>query len=148
MTYRPASCRASEPLPFMFIKVGRHVERQLHRSLTECGLNMNNIIALLEIARWPGISRAGLARALQVTPQAIHGTTSHLIEEKLITRSEYVPGFPVEFSVSKAGIEVIPEMNHALKSMHLEIVSRFPPRSAVEIAGTLQRLLEVPVGSA
>lgn len=148
MTYRHAKHMASEPLPFVFIKVGRQVERQLHRSLTECGLNMNNIIALLEISRRPGISRSSLARELHVTPQAIGGTTTHLIERKLITRSEYVPGFPVEFAVSRAGIEVVREMNHALKSMHLEIVSRFPARSAVEIAGTLHRLLEVPVASA
>jgi DNA-binding MarR family transcriptional regulator len=139
---KKGGCRvASEPLPSAIVELGRLVERRMHRALSDHGVTAGQFMALEHIGGCPGISRADLARGLQVSPQAVGGLTTQLLEMGLIARTETRPGLPVEFFATEAGLAMIEEATEALESITQEILGCFRPNLAAAMDGGVRHLL-------
>lgn len=130
-----------DPLPCVVIKLGRLVERRLQMELAGCGITAAHLIALIEIARHPGISRADLARELRITPQAAGGISRQLINDELITRTPHVPGQSTAFTLTNAGAVRLREAVDSVRSVHMELLGTLAGTHAQAADATLRQLL-------
>lgn len=135
---------APDPFPCVVIKLGRQIERRLQRALKGSGINATQLAALLDIARRPGISRAALARELQVTPQAVARVTAHLLDDGLIIRTIETPGRPTQFNVTPRGFRLIQQAAPALASAHRDLLGPFLPKTAEAVEVALRARLTTP----
>ena len=144
MTLNQDQPLALEPLPCAVIKLGRRLERQLQHGLNGLGLSASQLVAMIDIARHPGISRADLSRELRITPQAIAGITGNLLGMKLIARTKHVPGRPTAFSVTRLGAQMLRQATPALKAVHGDLLASLQPTTASTVDVTVRQLLAGP----
>jgi DNA-binding MarR family transcriptional regulator len=135
------SMMPNEPLPSAIVELGRLVERRMHRGLSEHGVTAGQFMALVHIGGRPGISRADLARGVQLSPQAAGGLTAQLLELGLIDRTPSRPGLPVEFFATDAGLRLLEEAGETLESITQEILQCFRPNLAAAMDGGVRHLL-------
>jgi DNA-binding MarR family transcriptional regulator len=135
----PAS--GAEPLPCVLTKLGRLLERRMQRVVSEYGVSANQFIALVHIGRNPGISRADLARGLQVTPQAIGGLTAQLVQKGLIARTTAQPGLPLEYTLTDAGADVLDNAAPAVQLLTREMLRWLRTDLAMAMDGAHRHLL-------
>ena len=101
------ACDPAQPLATVVIELGRLLERRLHSDVIGHDVTANQFMALIRIANSPGISRADLARGLQITPQAVGVLTGQLLNKKLICRTVSRPGLPIELTLADAGYQIL-----------------------------------------
>jgi DNA-binding MarR family transcriptional regulator len=97
-------------------------------------------MALARIAAQPDISRADLARRLQVTPQAAGLTAAHLSERGLISRTKASPGLPVGYTLTAAGDEVLENAMPAIEEISQSMLRFFRPNLACALDGALRHI--------
>lgn len=131
----------NEPLPSAIVELGRLVERRMHRAMSDHGVTAGQFMALEHIGGCPGISRADLARGLQISPQAAGGLTTQLLEMALIARTDARPGMPVEFFATGAGLLLLEDATETLESITQEILQCFRPNLAAAMDGGVRHLL-------
>jgi DNA-binding MarR family transcriptional regulator len=131
----------NEPLPSAIVELGRLVERRMHRALSYHGVTAGQLMALVHIGGCPGISRADLARRLQISPQAAGGLTTQLLEMVLIARTESRPGLAVEFFATDTGLRLLDETAEILENITQEILQCFRPNLAAAMDGGVRHLL-------
>lgn len=132
---------SSVPLASVVVELGRLIERRISRVLDEWDLTAGQFIALLHLARCPGISRAELAREIQVTPQAIGGLAAHLLERGLVSRGVSGPGRPHAFALTDDGCQLIDELMPLMECITEEMLRCFRPNLATAFDGALRHLL-------
>lgn len=141
MAKKGGSTVPTEPLPSAIVELGRLVERRMHRALSEHGVTAGQYMALVHIERCPGISRADLARGLQLSPQAAGGLTTQLLGMALIARTEARPGLAVEFFATEAGLNLLSDAGETLETITEEILRCFRPNLAAAMDGGVRHLL-------
>ncbi|HEY0692329.1 MAG TPA: MarR family transcriptional regulator [Kribbella sp.] len=104
-------------------------------------MTAGQFMALSHIGGRPGISRAELARELQITPQAAGGLTTQLLDMALITKTEPGPGLPVECFATDAGMLLLKEATETLELITQEILQCFRPNLAAAMDGGVRHLL-------
>jgi DNA-binding MarR family transcriptional regulator len=114
----------------------------MHQVVRPSGVSASQFIALLRIAGCPGISRAELARRLQISPQAVGGLTGQLIDKGLIERARSDRGLAVAFTVTEQGARVIDEAIPAIDGLGEEMLRFFRPNLAAAMDGALRHLLD------
>ena len=92
-----------EPWIGVAVKLGRLLERSMQQQLVPFGVTTAQYLALAHIMDSPGLSRAELARALQVSPQSVSGLMAQLTDKGLLQRSARQPGLPIALSLTPAG---------------------------------------------
>jgi DNA-binding MarR family transcriptional regulator len=75
----------------------------MQRALAGQSITAAQFMALSHISNHPGINRADLGRALQVTPQAASGVIKQLAERGLIDRTMSQPGLALALRLTPAG---------------------------------------------
>jgi DNA-binding MarR family transcriptional regulator len=106
------------------------------------GLSASQFMALLRIADAPGISRAELARGLQVSPQAVGGLTNQLVDKGLIERTRSDPGLASAYTLTDDGYEVLDEVRPLIDGLTDDMLRFFRPNLAGAMDGALRHLLE------
>jgi len=129
------------PLASIVIELGRLLERRINRVLDEEDLTAGQFIALVHLARCPGMSRADLAREVQVSPQAIGGLVAQLLDKGLITRTASGPGHPLVLDVTEDGCDLIDELKPVMESITEEMLRYFRPNLAITLDRALRHLL-------
>lgn len=129
------------PLPSVVIELGRLLERRVNRVLDARELTAGQFIALVHLGRCPGMSRAELAREIQVTPQAIGGLAAQLLDKGLITRTVSGPGHPHALALTDDGCKLIDELIPVMESVTEEMLRYFRPNLALAVDGALRHLL-------
>lgn len=99
--------RDALPLCEALIFLGRLLDRRLQRRLGAEGVTAGQYLVLSHVARRPGVSRAGIARAVKVTPQAVGGLTARLMSDRLLSRSGAGPGEPASFTITESGVRAL-----------------------------------------
>lgn len=132
----------AESLLSVLVKLGRAVEHRLQGAVGDSDVNATQLLALIDIAREPGISRAGLARRLRVTPQAVTGIVSRLRELGLINREITGPGRATELTVAPRGMELLRRHGAALRSLHCELLGTLDPPAVWTFDTQARRLLD------
>lgn len=130
-----------EPLPTAIVELGRLLERRIHRAVSAHGVTAGQYMALTHIGGRPGISRADLARELQITPQAAGGLTTQLLGLALIVKTERSPGLAVECFATDAGLLLLEEADQTLQQITQEILQCFHPNLAAAMDGGIRHLL-------
>ena len=141
MAQNGGSTMPGEPLPSAIVELGRLVERRMHRAVSDHGVTAGQFMALVHIGECPGISRADLARGLQISPQAVGGLTTQLLEMALIARTASRPGLPVEFFATESGLVLLEEAAETLENITQEILQCFRPNLAAAMDGGVRHLL-------
>jgi DNA-binding MarR family transcriptional regulator len=131
----------AEPLPSVIVELGRLLERRIHRAMSEHGVTVGQFMALTHIGGRPGISRADLARALQITPQAAGGLTTQLLDMALIAKTDLGRGLPVECYVADTGLLLLEDATQTLEAITQEILGCFHPNLAAAMDGGIRHLL-------
>ncbi len=131
-----------EPLSCVVAKLGHLLERRTNRALRSHGLTAGQFTALAEIGAHPGISRAKLARALQITPTAVGGLTRHLLDKDLVTRTEPQPGLPVAFSLTRTGVQTLRRTVPTVEAIAVEMLRYVRPDIANVVDGALRHSLD------
>jgi len=105
--------------------------RSKSAALKPIGLTLAQYVALVELDRQPGITGAALARATQVTPQAMMVVLKSLEDQGLIARTPH-PRHPIvlEVRVSDAGREALSAARKRVAPIERRILSAF---SAAEL---------------
>jgi DNA-binding MarR family transcriptional regulator len=129
------------PLASVVIELGRLLERRINRALNERNVTAGQFIALVHLARCPGMSRAELAREIQVTPQAIGALAAQLLEKGLVSKVASGPGHPHAFTLTDDGCQLIDELMPAMECITEEMLRYFRPNLATAIDGALRHLL-------
>jgi DNA-binding MarR family transcriptional regulator len=135
----PAS--VAEPLPCVLTKLGRLLERRMQQVVAEHGVSAGQFIALVHVGRNPGISRADLARGLQVSPQAVGGLTAQLVEKGLVGRTDAHPGLPIEFTLTDAGADVLDAAAPAVQEITQDMLGLLRTDLAMAMDGAHRHLL-------
>lgn len=141
MTTGKATAGPCVPLASVVVELGRLLERRINRALDERNVTAGQFIALAHLARCPGMSRAELAREIQVTPQAIGGLATQLLEKGLVTRTASGPGHPHSFTLTDEGCQLIDELMPVMDAITQEMLCYFRPNLATAIDGALRHLL-------
>jgi DNA-binding MarR family transcriptional regulator len=113
----------------------------MQQVVSEHGVGAGQFIALVHIGRHPGISRADLARGLQITPQAVGGLTAQLVEKGLIGRTAARPGLPIEFILTDAGVDVLDAAAPAVQGLTQDMVRLLRTDLAMVMDGAHRHLL-------
>jgi DNA-binding MarR family transcriptional regulator len=130
-----------EPLAFVVVKLGRLVERRLNRAGMHTGLTASQLLVLSLIARRPGSSRADVARGVHLSPQAVSGLLTQLLNAGMITRTEFAAGQPLEFSITDDGGEALDEAEIASEVASKRALDAFRTDHRAFIDGVLGHLL-------
>jgi DNA-binding MarR family transcriptional regulator len=132
----------ARPLPCVVIELGRLVERRLQRELAAMNLTTGQYMALSAISTTYRPSRADLARALQVTPQAAGGLANQLIDKGLINRTEAAgPGAPIAFTVTVTGQDLLDRCALLADNIRNDMLSYFRPNLAGALDGAARHLV-------
>jgi DNA-binding MarR family transcriptional regulator len=134
-------CIAAQPLPTVVIELGRLLERRLHGKVIGHEVTANQFMALIRIANSPGLSRADLARGMQVTPRAVGVLTAQLLDKGLISRTANRPGLPMELALTESGYQIVKLSRSKLEAVTEEMLRFFRPNLAVALDGALRHLL-------
>jgi DNA-binding MarR family transcriptional regulator len=96
----------------------------MHQVLAEYGISVGQFMALNCVATHPGINRADLGRALQVTPQAASGVITQLVERDLLGRAVSQRGLPIALSLTSAGCELLGQVEPAVEALGQQMLLR------------------------
>ena len=124
MTRTPLPSARREPWASVVAKLGRLVERQMQGALTEHDLSAGQFMALSHIADRPGVNRADLARALQVSPQAASGVIGQLAGKGLLERTPSQPGMPIALSLTREGRDLLGRAEPAVEALGRRLLLR------------------------
>jgi DNA-binding MarR family transcriptional regulator len=130
-----------DPLPCVIAKLGRLLERRIQRGLADHDISASQFVALGYIAMHPGISRADLARGIQITPQAAGGLTAQLAGKDLIVRTPSLPGLPTAFTPTETGVRLLHAAEPALQALTREMLQLFAPNLAAVMNRAPRHLL-------
>jgi DNA-binding MarR family transcriptional regulator len=72
----------------------------------------------------PGVNRAELARELQITPQAVGGLVTQLVDIGLVTRATAGPGLPIALAVTRTGRQRLAETAPTVDALARDLLLR------------------------
>jgi DNA-binding MarR family transcriptional regulator len=130
------------PLSGVVIELGRLVERRMHQAVRRSGVSASQYLVLLRVAGAPGISRADLARRLQISPQAVGGLTGQLVGKGLIERARAERSQAVAFTLTDLGCEVLDDAGPEVDHLVADMLRFFRPNLATAMDGGLRHLLD------
>lgn len=133
---------AAPPLTAVVVELGRLIERRMHQVVRPSGVSASQYMVLLRVAGAPGISRADLARRLQISPQAVGGLTSQLIDKGLIARARSERGLAVAFTLTDEGFAVLESAKPDVDDLVQDMLRFFRPNLALAMDGGLRHLLD------
>ncbi|HUO40361.1 MAG TPA: MarR family transcriptional regulator [Mycobacterium sp.] len=83
----PATSEAADqPLGYLLYRVGAVLQPAVTAALRPLGLTLPELVCMKVLSAWPGMSNAELARANNVSPQAMNNVLLHLQEMDVVTR--------------------------------------------------------------
>jgi DNA-binding MarR family transcriptional regulator len=110
--------------------------------LARYGISAGQFMALNHVAHNPGISRADLARALHISPQAVGGLVDQLSRQGLLDRSASQPGRPIALSLTRAGRLTIDGATPAMRELSQELLLQcVKPGSVTTVESTFRHVL-------
>lgn len=130
------------PLCGVAIELGRLIERRMHQAVRRAGVSASQYLVLLRVAESPGISRADLARRLQLSPQAVGGLTGQLAGKGLLARAEADRGQAVAFTLTDRGTAVLDDAGPEVDDLVADMLRFFRPNLAMALDGGLRHLLD------
>jgi len=123
-------------------KLGRLVERRMQAVLAEQEITAGQFMALSHLASHPGINRADLARALQVTPQAVSGLVGQLADRGLLDRTASRPGHSIELRLTLAGEETVRQAEALVDALSRQLLAQcVRPESVASMDGAFRHVL-------
>jgi DNA-binding MarR family transcriptional regulator len=123
-------------------QVGHALQRRLDHALIEHALSLRRYVALSVIARRPEVSRADLARVLHITPQAVGAVVQRLLAAGFIVRKTPTPGWPLELSVTKAGLDALNTAAPAVQAAEKTALAELPQQTRSALRAVLDHVLE------
>lgn len=117
----------ADNIGYLLIKLGRSIERSLQRQLEGCPVGASQLIALTHIAQNPGVSRAALARAIAVSPQAAGLLAAQLHDNGFVVRTDFHAGQPTRHAVTADGMRVLATATPAIRALVTDLAERVPP---------------------
>jgi DNA-binding MarR family transcriptional regulator len=123
MSQQPTTC-PPEQWAVVTVKLARLLEREMRTRLASSSLTSGQYLALAQITSRPGMSRAALARALYLTPQAVGGLVSQLERKRLVEHMGGSPGRPIELTVTATGRALFLRISPMMASSALELIRR------------------------
>lgn len=145
LTQSPAT--GARPLPqsdpwAVAVKLGRLADRRIQEKPSPLGVSAGQYIALSDIARHPGISRAALARRLQVSPQGVAAPLENLAGKGLLVRTEAGRGRPIALDLTEAGYSCVALADRKIHGLSRELIARcFGPEAITAVERTFQQVL-------
>jgi DNA-binding MarR family transcriptional regulator len=131
-----------EPWIGVAVKLGRLLERSMQQLLVPFDVTTAQYMALAHIMDSPGISRAELARALQVSPQAVSGLMVQLADKGLLERTARQPGLPIALSLTAAGRDTVATIAPVTDKMARDLLLRcFRVDAARSVDGAFRHVL-------
>lgn len=131
----------AQPLPAVVIELARLLERRIHGEVSGQEVTANQFMAMLRIAGRPGLSRAELARGMQISPQAVGVLTTQLFDKGLVVRTVNRRGLPIELSLTDAGNRVVQFGGPRVEGVTHDMLRYFRPNLANALDGALRYLL-------
>jgi DNA-binding MarR family transcriptional regulator len=123
-------------------KLGRLVERRMQVVLAEQEISAGQFMALSHLASHPGINRAELARALQVTPQAVSGLVGQLADRGLLDRTASRPGHSLELRLTLAGEETVRQAEALVDALSRQLLAQcVRPDAVASMDGAFRHVL-------
>lgn len=124
-------------------KLGRLVERRMQAVLAEQEITAGQFMALSHLAAHPGINRAELARALQITPQAVSGLVGQLADRGLLDRTASQPGHPISLSLTLAGEETVRQADALVEALSRQLLGQcVRPDAVASMDGAFRHVLK------
>lgn len=108
----------------MVAKLGRLAERRMQAVLAELEITAGQFMALSHLGVHPGISRSELARALQVTPQAVSGLVGQLAGRGLLDRTPHQPGHSIALRLTPAGEETVRQADTLVEALSRQLLAQ------------------------
>jgi DNA-binding MarR family transcriptional regulator len=125
------------------VKLGRLLDRRMQETLDPLGLTAGQYLALADVARRPGISRADLARDLQLTPQAVGGLVDTLATRGLLTRTRHEPGHPIELDLTASGLRTVEQAHTEVHRLSRHLLGQcVRPESVPSVENAFRRILD------
>jgi len=123
-------------------KLGRLVERRMQAVLAEQEITAGQFLALSHLATNPGINRAELARALQVSPQAVSGLVGQLADRGLLDRTASRRGHPISLRLTLAGEETVRQAEALVEVLSRQLLMRcVRPDGVAPMEGAFRHVL-------
>ena len=128
------------PLCTVFIELARLIDRRIQDKVASHGLSSTQAMAMLRIACRPRLSRADLARGLQVSPQAAGQLVTQLVDKGLACRTESGPGMAIELCLTPEGHRLVALFRPTVESVSAEILRFFRPNLGSAINGAIRHI--------
>jgi DNA-binding MarR family transcriptional regulator len=142
MTTGPTATPGDEAWSCVAVKLGRLIERRMQAALAPYGITPGQFIALNHVAQNRGISRADLARALCISPQAVGGLVDQLTRQGLLDRSPSQPGRPIALSLTRAGRLTLNRATPAVQEFSRDLLLQcVKPGSVTTVEYTFRHVL-------
>jgi DNA-binding MarR family transcriptional regulator len=126
------------------VTVAAHLlELRLDKALRAVGISMRQFHTLSVIASDPGVSRAELAKQLQISPQAAGGLTLRLAAAGLIERPTLRSGVPTPHRLTDAGIRRLQDATSVIAAGERGAVQSLPEASLSSIRDGLRALVAI-----
>ena len=125
---------------FHLFRAQRAMQRAIDAALRPLGATARLVGVLEQVRRHPGLSAAGLARALQITPQSIAPVIGELQARGLVAGSEH-PGrrASASFAVTAAGDAFLEQGSRLMDAAQARLLDGFSSRERAEIMRLLDR---------
>lgn len=122
-------------------QVSHHLERHLDRALMAHQLSFRRYVTLSVIAEFGQVSRADLARILQISPQAVGGVVRRLLSAGLVKRRGSEPGLPLEISITPAGEAALAASTPIAHDAERAALADLPAESRAVLRQALESML-------
>lgn len=118
------SAAAEQPLGYLLYRAGAVLQPAVTAVLRPLGLTLPELVCMKILSAWPGMSNAELARANNVSPQAMNNVLLHLQEMELVTRPASVSsGRALPAQLTKQGRALLKRAEAAVQGAEEQVLA-------------------------
>lgn len=116
---------ADQPLGYLLYRAGAVLQPAVTAALRPLGLTLPELVCMKILSAWPGMSNAELARANNVSPQAMNNVLLHLQEMELVARPASVSsGRALPAQLTKQGRTLLKRAEAAIEGAEDEVLAK------------------------
>jgi len=115
---------ADQPLGYLLYRAGAVLQPAVAAALRPFGLSLPELVCMKILFAFPGLSNADLARANNVSPQAMNNVLQHLQEMDVVTRPASVSsGRSLPAQLTRQGLALLKRAETAVASAEDQVLA-------------------------
>jgi DNA-binding MarR family transcriptional regulator len=127
----------------LIILVAHLLEQRCNDALSDLDITTRQALVLELLARDPGNSRAGLARLLGISPQAVGGLTRRLCDAGLVAGAATSSGERARYTLTSMASELLDSAQPEVSAVETQVLESLGDKASAVVDGLEQLLTEL-----